>query len=147
MADAKERVRRLFEEAVNGDDASVADELLSDDYVNHDFGGPGGRESFKQVMAQFRGAFPDLRIEVEHRIAEANAVAQVGRWSGTHRGDFMGMSATGRRATIRVMDFVRLRDGVVVDHWNIVDVAGLMQQLGLMGGDADGGGPGAGPET
>jgi predicted ester cyclase len=36
---------------------------------------------------------------------------------------------TGRRATIRVMDFVRYRDGQVVDHWNIVDIAGLMAQL------------------
>ncbi len=41
----------------------------------------------------------------------------------------MGIPATGRRATIRVMDFVRYRDGRIAEQWNVVDVAGLMQQL------------------
>ena len=38
-------------------------------------------------------------------------------------------ASTGKKATIRVMDFVRYRDGKVAEHWNIVDMAGLMQQL------------------
>ena len=50
--------------------------------------------------------------------------------TGTHRGDFFGTPPTGKRATIRIMDFVRYRDGKVAEHWGIVDVAGLMQQLG-----------------
>ena len=43
----------------------------------------------------------------------------------------MGIPPSGRRATIRVMDFVRIRDGQVAEHWNIVDVAGLIAQLGV----------------
>jgi hypothetical protein len=30
----------------------------------------------------------------------------------------------GKRGTIRVMDFVRTRNGLVAEHWNVVDVAG-----------------------
>ncbi len=43
---------------------------------------------------------------------------------------FLGVPPTGRRATIRVMDFVRYRDGRIAEHWNVVDVAGLTAQLG-----------------
>jgi hypothetical protein len=46
-----------------------------------------------------------------------------------------GVPATGKRATIRVMDFVRFRDGTVSERWNIVDVAGLLQQLGVTPGE------------
>jgi len=46
------------------------------------------------------------------------------------RGNFFGAPATGKRATIEVIDFVRYRDGKVVEHWGIVDVPGLMRQLG-----------------
>jgi predicted ester cyclase len=44
----------------------------------------------------------------------------------------MGIPATGKRVTVRVMDFIRIRDGKVAEHWNIVDVAGLLAQLGAM---------------
>ena len=54
-------------------------------------------------------------------------------FTGTHRGEFFGVPPTGKRASIRVMDFVRYQDGKVAEHWNVVDVAGLMQQLGAAG--------------
>jgi predicted ester cyclase len=50
-------------------------------------------------------------------------------FSGTHLGEFLGLPPTGRRVTIRVMDFVRYEDGKIAEHWNVVDIAGLMQQL------------------
>jgi predicted ester cyclase len=63
-------------------------------------------------------------------VVEGDLVATYKTFTGTHEGEFMGIAPTGRQATIRVMDFVRYRDGQVVEHWNIVDVAGLLEQLG-----------------
>jgi predicted ester cyclase len=73
--------------------------------------------------------FPDHDAKVEHMIAEGDLVATHKTFTGTHTGEFFGTAPTGRRATIRVMDIVRYRDGKVAEHWNIVDFAGLMRQL------------------
>ncbi len=64
-----------------------------------------------------------------HMIAEGDLVATYKTFTGTHTGDFFGTPATGKRATIRVMDFVRYDDGRIAEHWNIVDLPGLMAQL------------------
>ena len=71
---------------------------------------------------------------VRHRHG-LEAVATYKTFTGTHRAASLGVPATGKRATIRVMDFVRFRDGKVTEHWNIVDVAGLLRQLGVTPGE------------
>jgi steroid delta-isomerase-like uncharacterized protein len=65
-------------------------------------------------------------------VAEGDTVVTYKTFTGTHWGEFMGIPATGKRVTVRVMDFIRIRDGKVAEHWNIVDVAGLLAQLGAM---------------
>jgi predicted ester cyclase len=49
----------------------------------------------------------------------------------------MGVSPTGRRVAFDIFDLLRIRDGKVVEHWGVYDIAGLMQPLGAMSG-ADG---------
>ena len=106
-------------------------EFVRPDFVDHAAppGLPGGPEGVKIVLGMIRQAFPDHDAKIVHMIAEGDLVATYKTFTGTHRGDFFGTPPTGRRATIRVMDFVRYRDGRIAEHWNIVDVAGLMQQL------------------
>jgi steroid delta-isomerase-like uncharacterized protein len=77
-----------------------------------------------------RAAFPDHDAAIVHIVAEDDLVATYKTFTGAHAGEFLGVPATGRRVTIRVMDFVRVQNGQITDHWNIVDVAGLMAQLG-----------------
>jgi predicted ester cyclase len=77
-----------------------------------------------------RAGVPDHDAKVEHMVAAGDMVATYKTFTGTHEGELMGIPPTGRRVTIRVMDFVRYRDGRLSEHWNIVDVAGLMAQLG-----------------
>lgn len=66
---------------------------------------------------------------VVHMIAEGDLVATYKTFTGTHTGDFFGTEPTGKRATVRVMDFVRYDEGRIAEHWGIVDLAGLMAQL------------------
>jgi len=51
-------------------------------------------------------------------------------WSGTHRADFMGIPATGRRVRVQTSAFFEVLDGRVQTEWHQDDVLGLMQQLG-----------------
>lgn len=106
-------------------------EFVRPDIVDHSAmpGMPGGIEGVKAILGAIRQAFPDHDAKVVHMAADGDLVATYKTFTGTHRGDFFGLPPTGRRVTIRVMDFVRYRDGKVAEHWNIIDQAGLMQQL------------------
>ena len=125
--------RRFVEEIQNDGDLSVVDELVAEDFVDGTpFPGQGpGPQGVKDVMAAIRAGFPDHDAEIVHMIGEDDLVATYKTFTGTHDGEFLGIPPTGRAATIRVMDFVRYRDGKIVEHCNVVDVAGLMAQLGV----------------
>jgi steroid delta-isomerase-like uncharacterized protein len=106
-------------------------EFVRADFVDHCLppGAPGGIDGVRAVLGMIREAFPDHDAEVIQMVAEGDLVATHKAFTGTHRGTFLGVPPTGRRATIRVMDFVRYEDGRIAEHWNVVDVAGLMAQL------------------
>jgi predicted ester cyclase len=57
-------------------------------------------------------------------------VATFKTFSGTHEGEFMGLPPTGRRVVFDVFDLLRIRDGKVVEHWSVTNMAGLIHQLG-----------------
>ena len=107
-------------------------EFVHPDCVDHSLppGLPPGAEGVAAVLGMIREAFPDHDATVLQMVAEGDLVATYKTFTGTHLGEFFGLPATRKRATIRVMDFVRYEDGKIAEHWNIVDVAGLMAQLG-----------------
>jgi steroid delta-isomerase-like uncharacterized protein len=124
--------RREFVKAVQGDgQLDRLGEFIADDIVDHNAmaHGPDGIAGVKAILGAIRSGFPDHDAEIVHLVAEGDLVATYKTFTGTNTGSFFGMPATGKRATIRVMDFVRCRDGKVTEHWNIVDMAGLMEQL------------------
>src|SRR5215212_4917233 len=91
-----ELVRRIFEDGINAANDAVLLELLAPGYVNHDLPasqpGPAG---FAMVVNVFRTGFPDLVFYVEEVIATGDMVSTRGYFSGTHRGDFMGVPPSG----------------------------------------------------
>jgi predicted ester cyclase len=112
----------------------VGEELLADDFVDSAHGtGPGVSKQLALDWwdATFR-AFPDLTAEVRHMVGEGDLVATYKTFAGTHHGEFMGIPATGRRVTFDAFDLLRLRGGKMVDHWVVMDAAGLMRQLGVL---------------
>jgi steroid delta-isomerase-like uncharacterized protein len=126
-------VHRWFEEVWNKGRADAIDEMFAADGIAHGLGDPGvearGPAVFKPFAEKLRGAFPDINFTVEDTIASGDKVAA--RWSAqmTHKGDHLGLPATGRRASITGMSIVRIKDGKIVEAWNNWDLMGLMQQL------------------
>jgi predicted ester cyclase len=76
-----------------------------------------------------RAAFPDLRYQILDMVVGRDAVAVYVRASGTHRGDFFGLPATGRAFAFEQMQIERFRDGRIAEHWRVSDMQTLMQQL------------------
>jgi predicted ester cyclase len=124
-------VRRWIEEFKTGGDESVSDELRSPHFVNHSAppGVPTGPEAGKIAFRAMRAAFPDLHVAIEDMLADGDRVVTRQTFSGTHGGEWSGVPATGRTVSWAVIDIVRLADGLLVDHWAVADLHGLLVQL------------------
>jgi predicted ester cyclase len=104
-------------------------------HLDHDPASPlNSVEKAQQVFGQMFVAFPDLRVTIQHQVAEGDIVMTHKCFQGTHLGDFMGVAPTGKPVTFAVIDILRLETGKIVEHWAIQDRLGLMQQLGLLPG-------------
>ncbi len=126
-------IRRYKEEILNSRDLAALDLIVSEDYLDHAAfpkQGPG-RAGLKQRVAHLFDAF-DPHWTVHDIVAERDIV--VARWShsGIHRGEFLGLQPTGREFTMRGIDIYRVTAGEMSEHWNVVDMFGLYQQLGLL---------------
>ncbi|HEX2033283.1 MAG TPA: ester cyclase [Chloroflexota bacterium] len=118
-------VRRYYDEAWSAGNLDMVDALVAPEYR------PGGPSGEKQLITGARAAFPDLRYTLDDVLAaERNTV--VVRWtaSGTHRGRFRGIEATGRTVTWSGITIYRLVEARLVAGWSKSDQLGLLQQLG-----------------
>ena len=128
--------KRFYEEVLNRGDVLAIDELVADDFVEHEGlpGIPAGREGLRAWVMLLRGAFPDLVVTVEQMIAAGDEVWVHMTIRGTHYGPFFDIAATGKKVEIGGIDRVRVRDGKAVEHWGVVDNLALFQQLGRIPG-------------
>lgn len=126
--------RRLYD-LINAGDIDGFGDLLADDFVEHEEV-PGLAPSKDGVKTFFRmqvAAFPDLRMTVEDVVADgAKVVARV-RYTGIQQGEFQGMPPTGKAVDVQLIDIFRFDDdGRVGDHWGVIDLMAMMQQLGVV---------------
>ncbi|WP_205629388.1 ester cyclase [Jiangella muralis] len=93
-----------------------------------------GAEAIKEVYRRLHDAYPDLQISAEDVLAEGDRVVSRQRVTGTHRGEYMGIPATGRSISWNEIFIFRFADGRIVEGWGVVDVAAQLRQLGLLPG-------------
>ncbi len=77
-------------------------------------------------------AFPDGRGETVQLLTEDDKVVIFDVIRGTHQGEFMGVSPTGRQVSFEFVHIFRLAEGRIVERWGIADAMGLMVQLGAV---------------
>ena len=121
-------------EAVNSDHLEELHQILAAGVKDHDPApdqGPGP-EGFVKFFTQFRHAFPDLKIAVEHLTADDDSVAIAYTITGTHNGPFQGIPATGKKIKARGVQIAKFdADAKIIERWGSSDEAGIMQQLGV----------------
>jgi steroid delta-isomerase-like uncharacterized protein len=127
-------LRRFWEEVFNGRNLDIIEELFDKNWVYH---GPAGQEvhgpeGLKQYLTLYFNAFPDLHAKVEDVFAEGDRVGSRATCLGTHKGELMGIAPTGKKATITVICISRLMNDKIVEDWELVDLFGMMQQLGMV---------------
>ena len=134
LEDNKALLRRVIENVINQHNLAAIDDLFASDYVDHDLvpGQDIDLPGFKHFAATLFTAFPDFHVVIEDILAEGDRVMYRGTVSGTHTGDFMGVHPTGGRFSVLEMHVDRIAGGKMAEHWGLVDVMSMLQQLGIV---------------
>ena len=131
--DNEETMRRTYE-LLSAGDVDGFGRLLSDDFVEHEEV-PGLSPTREGVLDLFRGhlvAFPDLRMEVLDLLASGDKTVARVKATGTQEGEFMGLPPSGRAVEVQLIDIMRFEDGLVAEHWGVMDMLSMLQQLGAV---------------
>jgi steroid delta-isomerase-like uncharacterized protein len=134
MSDAnKAVVQQLVEGLWNKGDIGVFEALFADDFIDRNPmpGMEANKAAFRQLVLGFQAAFSGTRVTADDIIAEGDKVAWRWTFRGTHTGPLMGIPPTGKSVTITGYTFDRIANGQVAERWHQIDMAGMMQQLGV----------------
>jgi predicted ester cyclase len=116
-------VRRLIDEAVAQHNPSILDELAADDFA----------QIAKRWVQPFQSAFPDFEMAIVELISEGDTVVAHLKCSGTHRGEWLGVQATGRRFEhVDEIYIFRVRGGKLVGAFGVEDNLTRLRQLGII---------------
>jgi steroid delta-isomerase-like uncharacterized protein len=129
----KRIVQRYTSEYLPGRNPALASKFVSPDIVVH-FGGQTfqGRDTYLGIVAANLTAFPDLKWTVEDMRAEGDTVAVRYSMTGTHKGPFAGVEATGKAIRSESMTFYRLSHGKIIEERAQLDMLGLLRQMGAI---------------
>jgi steroid delta-isomerase-like uncharacterized protein len=122
-------VRRLVD-AYNSKALDEFDSLLADDVVLvRDEEKAHGREEFKAVLGRLQRAFPDIQYRIDDTIVAGDKI--VLRWEarGTHRGEYLGVAATGRPASYSGVTIYELKGDRIARIWVAADLLSLLRRL------------------
>ena len=128
----KAAVRRFWE-GFNDHNLDVWDEVCTPDFMNHDPGFPvpdADLQTIKGIIGGLQAAFPNLTSSEEDLISEGDKIVVRRTFRGTHKGEFMGVAASGNEVTFPGIFIDRLTGGKIEEQWVVFDVMGLMQQIG-----------------
>jgi steroid delta-isomerase-like uncharacterized protein len=128
---ARDYVRVVF----NGHQPDRAGDYCTDDVVWHgnSLGEVSGVENLTALLTAFLGALPDLVAEEQDVIASDDLVVVRLIVTATHRGDLLGIPATGRRVQWNAIDIYRVTDdGRISEEWASDDMAAFASQLGAI---------------
>jgi steroid delta-isomerase-like uncharacterized protein len=140
-ADLKTLAQRFTDDVINAQDLDGAlTEMVVEDFVEQNpLPGQGpGRAGLADVLAGMFAAFPDLVWTLQDTLTEGDRVTTLSTWTGTHRGEFMGIPPTGRSVAVEAWTIDRYRVGRLVESRIIMDVAGMLMQLGIIPAPAGG---------
>ena len=121
-------VRECFAYATKGDRAGL-ERILSPDFVIYVPEEHRGVDGLLEMVETFRSALPDLAVTVDHQFADGDYVATRFTVRGTHDGELLGAPPTGRPVAMTGITVSRCEDGRIAEEWELVDVAGLLQQV------------------
>jgi predicted ester cyclase len=124
--------RRVINALWNEGDLDAIDGHLDPDVVGHAQAERVGPKDLKLFVREFREAFPDLKVTIEHEVAEGDELISMSTFRGTHTGEFRGVAPTGRSMELSSASYTRFDENSrVVEESVVYDQLGMLNQLGL----------------
>ena len=134
MAEKNKETALAVQQSVNNHDADAVMKYAAPDMVDYGDGNTPpakGIDSCKKFLQGFFTAFPDIKGENLMAIAEGNHVAVFGDWSGTFKGEMMGMKPTGKSFKVKDVDLFTFNDeGKITEHRSVQSNETMMMQVG-----------------
>lgn len=128
-SDAAAALLDRYVAAVNAHDTSSFPELFTESYIQHSGRSPSGLaaqiENFRQIFA----AMPDRQMHIEDRVIAGDRVVARATHTATHTQPIRGIPPTGKTFTFRTIDIWRVENGKFAEHWDLTDVAEVLNQL------------------
>ena len=134
MSEDNKAITRRAYEAMNAGDFDTLRDLVADNFVEHEEmpGVPPTKEGVLEYFKTMRDAFSDFAMNIEDIGAEGDKVFVRVRMVGKHKGEFMGIPATGNQLDVPTADVLRFENGKVVEHWGVTDSGAMLMQMGVV---------------
>ena len=127
-------VRTWVEEAWNNGNIDGQAHIFSPSYTWAElppaFG--SGSAGLLNFVRGFRAAFPDLHFAIEDVVTNDDKVVWACVGTGTQRGEFMGIPATGKSIKVPAIIISRFENGLWREDRVCWDQFGMLQQLGVV---------------
>jgi predicted ester cyclase len=126
-------LHRWFEEVWNQGREDVMDEIFPPEGIAHGLGDAPvrGAEEYKPFFRAFKSAFPDINVTISEYMLNGDRIAAHCRATAVHAGKGLGFGPTGRSVDFEFMAFATIKDGKIMEARNIIDFAGMYQQMGV----------------
>lgn len=111
-------------------DFSRLDEIMRDDYIQHNEDTPQGKAGFKKFFEQMFKAMPDFNYTIKKIVAESDTVMMYSTTTATHSREWLGNPPTGNKLNFDVVDIFRIENGKIAEHWDVADTLKLFTQVG-----------------
>ena len=126
----KRIVETLVKTVFQKHDFSKLDEIMKDNYIQHNEDTPQGKAGFRQFFEQMFKAMPDFSYTLRKIVAEGDIVMIYCATTATHKGEWLGNPPTGNKLDFNVVDIFRIEDGKIAEHWDVADTLKLFTQVG-----------------
>jgi len=126
----KKLVETLCTTVFQKHDFSRLNEIMRDDYIQHNEDVPQGRTGFKEFFEQMFKAMPDFTYTIKKIVAEGDTVMMYSTTTATHLGEWLGNPPTGNKLKFDVVDIFRIENGKIAEHWDVADTLKLFTQVG-----------------
>jgi len=136
-AQRSDELARAYVHAINAADDAALDTVLARRFLSYAYDGVRSRTATKKYYESLRNSFSDLQLQVHENIgvlAENDMVALRTIITGTHTGDYAGVTATGRQIQTSASHFFRVRDDQLVEQWQVLATYRILVKIGRIPG-------------
>jgi predicted ester cyclase len=115
---SKQLVIQYFEALKGPKSSEVIDKYVSDE-----------DQELKNHIEVFEAAFPGYELLPEDIVAEGDRVAVRFNFVGVHKGQFMDFAPTHKEVSLQGMIFYQIQNDKIINHWMVVNMAEMIDQL------------------